>query len=187
MSRIGSDGPHHARLLDLLAQRCEVLLSAIFIACSQRKPFCSETSKAEPRSMVTIVLSGLVAIAFSGYPRGLGSDVRLGVRDTQGLTNQLRLSLEPECFENPRPSPEKIPGWSGSAQRHSSCLWFQMLGVEAHSCLPHDQHDGGNFPGKVRRAISGRMPLSAMLCKLLERTGFARSHDRRALNRFFRS
>jgi len=49
-------------------------------------------------------------IAFSGYPRGLGSDVRLGARDTQRLTNQLRLSLEPECLENPRPPPEKIPG-----------------------------------------------------------------------------
>ncbi len=38
----------------------------------------------------------------------------------------------------------KSPGWSGLRQRHSSCLWFQMLGVEAHSLLPHNQHDGGN-------------------------------------------
>ena len=31
-------------------------------------------------------------------------------------------------------------------QRHSSCLWFQILGVEAHSFLPSDQNDGGNLP-----------------------------------------
>src|SRR5271170_6239669 len=29
--------------------------------------------------------------------------------------------------------------------RHSSWLWFQMLGVEAHSFLPHDQGDGGHL------------------------------------------
>ena len=39
----------------------------------------------------------------------------------------------------------RSPGWSGLAQKHSSCLWFQMLGVEAHSCLPHDQNDRGNL------------------------------------------
>ena len=31
-------------------------------------------------------------------------------------------------------------GW-----RHSSCLWFQMLGVEAHSFLPDEQGDGGHL------------------------------------------
>jgi hypothetical protein len=31
------------------------------------------------------------------------------------------------------------PGWSESAERHANRLWFQMLGVEAHSFFPHDQ------------------------------------------------
>ena len=30
-------------------------------------------------------------------------------------------------------------------QRHSSCLWFQMFGVEAYSFLPDDQRDRCNF------------------------------------------
>jgi hypothetical protein len=42
---------------------------------------------------------------------------------------------------------------------HSSGLWFQMLGVEAHSSFPYDQNDRG-FLAKVSRAISGLMPLA---------------------------
>src|SRR5260221_8713313 len=42
----------------------------------------------------------------------------------------------------------RSPGWSGLDQRHSSCLWFQILGVEAYSFLPYDQHNGGNLPGQ---------------------------------------
>jgi len=72
--------------------------------------------------------------------------VRLGARSTQRLTNRLRLALEPECLENPTATAREAPwGWSGLGQRHSSCLWFQMLGVEAHSSLPHDQNDRGNL------------------------------------------
>ena len=76
---------------------------------------------------------------------GLGSGVRLGARSTQRLTNRLRLALEPECLENPRPPPERIPGMERIRSRHSSCLWFQILGVEAYSSLPYDPYDGGHL------------------------------------------
>ena len=75
--------------------------------------------------------------------------MRLSARGTQRLTYQLRLALKPECLENPHGDRQRrSPGWSGFDQKHSSCLWFQMLGVEARSSLPHDQHDGGNLPGQ---------------------------------------
>src|SRR5258707_15245998 len=31
-------------------------------------------------------------------------------------------------------------------QRRSSCLWFQIVGVETDLLLPDDQRDGGNLP-----------------------------------------
>jgi hypothetical protein len=71
--------------------------------------------------------------------------VRLAARNTQRLTNQLRLALEPECLENRTATArENTQRWSGLAQRHSSCLWFQIFGVEAHSSLPYDQYDRGS-------------------------------------------
>jgi hypothetical protein len=61
--------------------------------------------------MATIVLSGTRGPwLFLVIREGLESAVRLRARGTQRLTNQLRLALEPERLENPRPPPEKIPG-----------------------------------------------------------------------------
>ncbi len=76
---------------------------------------------------------------------GLGSAVRLGARGTQRLTYRWRLSLEPECLENRTATARKNPGMGGLGRKHSSCLWFQMLGVERDSFLPNDQSDGRNF------------------------------------------
>ena len=60
--------------------------------------------------MATIVLSGTRGPwLFLVIREGLESRVRLCARSTQRLTNRLRLALEPECLENPRPPPEKIP------------------------------------------------------------------------------
>ena len=62
------------------------------------------------------------------------------------VTNQLRLALELRVSREPDGHRlRRSPGWSGLDPRHSSCLWFQMLGVEAHSSLPHDQNDRGNL------------------------------------------
>jgi hypothetical protein len=57
-----------------------------------------------------------------------------------------------------------------------------MLGVEARSSLPHDQHDGGNLPGQGQtRHLRPDALGQQSWVELLKRTGFARSHDRRTL------
>src|ERR1700730_1551396 len=57
-----------------------------------------------------------------------------------------------------------------------------MLGVEARSSLPHDQHDGGNLPGQGQTCHFWPDALGQQSCvELLKRTGFARGHDRRTL------
>ena len=48
-----------------------------------------------------------------------------------------------------RPPPEMILGWSGLDQGPSSSLWFQIVGVEAHSFLPYDQYDRGKCAGPL--------------------------------------
>src|SRR5215475_7226877 len=114
---------------------------------------------------------------------GLGSAVRLRARGTPRLTNQLRLALEPRCLENPTGTArEKSPGWSGLDPRHSSCLWFQTMGVEAHSSLPHDQNNSGNLscqgqPSHLWPHAFGH----ESLIELRQRTGLDRGHHRRAL------
>ena len=88
--------------------------------------------------------------------------VRLGARGTQRLTNQLRLALEPECLENPTATAREDPrDGADSTQRDSSCLWFQM--PWRRSLLPLFQTIStmvAIFLAKVRRAISGLMPLA---------------------------
>ena len=57
-----------------------------------------------------------------------------------------------------------------------------MLGVEARSSLPHDQHDGGNLPGQGQTRHLRPDALGQQSgVELLKRTGFARRHDGRAL------
>src|ERR1022692_5133022 len=121
-----------------MAQRLGVLLPAVFIACSQRSLSVPKPAKQNLGQLATIVLSGTRGPSlFLVVREGLGSAVRLGARSTQRLTYQLRLALEPEYLENLTATARGIPQrWSGLAQRHSSFLWFQMLGVEAHSSLP---------------------------------------------------
>src|SRR6202044_3740336 len=92
-----------------------------------------------------------------------------------------RLALEPKCLENPTATAREIPRDGADCQRHSSCLWFQMLGVETRSSLPHDQYDGGNLPGQGQTCHLRPDTLDQQSCvELLERTRFARSNDRRA-------
>src|SRR5258708_17983469 len=44
-------------------------------------------------------------------------------------------------------------------QRHSNCLWFQVLGVEAYSSLPHDPYNGGDLScqGQTRHHCMDRV------------------------------
>jgi hypothetical protein len=88
-------------------------------------------------------------IAFSGYPRGprVGSETgcprHTAPSNPAETRSRTRVSREPDGHRQ-----RNTQRWSGLDHRHSSCLWFQMLGVEARSSLPHDQHDGGNLPGQ---------------------------------------
>ena len=88
-------------------------------------------------------------IAFSGYPRGprvfLETECPKHAAPifTVETRSRTRVSREPDGHHQ-----KNARRWSGLGQRHSSCLWFQMLGVEARSSLPHTQCDGGNLPGQ---------------------------------------
>src|SRR5712692_6830540 len=116
------------------------------------------------------------------HHRLLGSAVRLSARGTSCLTSQLRLALEPECLENRTATARKNPRMGGLGRKHSSCLWFQKLGVEAHSSLPYDQHDGGNFPSQGQARHLRPHPLGQQgRVELLERTGLGRGDDRLTL------
>src|SRR5437660_12831308 len=46
-----------------------------------------------------------------------------------------------------------------SHQRRSSCLLFQMFGVEIYSFLPDDQRDRGNLPGQGETSPRRLRPL----------------------------
>ena len=111
------------------------------------KPVSSETRKAERWSGANHGSMGdSWPIAFSGCPRGPRVGCETRSPRPPCLTYQLRLALEPECLQNPTTTARRrSPGWSGLGRRHSSCLWFQIVGVEAHSLLPDVQGDRRNL------------------------------------------
>ena len=123
-------------------------------------------------------------IAVSGYPRGprVGCETTCP-RHTLRLTNRLRLALEPECLENRTATArENTQRWSGLDQRHSSCLWFQIFGVEAHSSLPHDQNNSGNFPRQGQPCHLWPHAFGhECRIELCQRAALDRSHYRRLL------
>ena len=45
------------------------------------------------------------------------------------------------------------------SQRRSSCLWFQIVGVETYLLLPDDQSDRGNLSGQGQACHGGLPPL----------------------------
>jgi hypothetical protein len=86
--------------------------------------------------------------------------VRLGVRDTQGLTNQLRLSLEPECLENRTATAREDPQDGAEALRDTQAVCGFRCWASKHAPVFHTINTMvAIFLAKVRRAISGRMPL----------------------------
>jgi hypothetical protein len=102
-------------------------------------------------------------IAFSGCPRGcLGSAVRLGARGTQRLTSQLRLALEPECLENPTATAREIPRDGADSVRDTQAVCGFRCWASKHAPLFHTINTMvAIFLAKVRRAISGLMPLAS--------------------------
>src|SRR3984893_13421753 len=134
------------RLRGTLAQRFDFSLPAVFIA-RRDEAISSETSKAERWSGANHGSIGdSWPIAFSGCPRGprVSCETKCPRHIVPNFTaetrSRTRVSQEPDGHHRRR-----SPAWSGLDRRHSSCLWFQRLGVEAHSSLPYDQHDCGNF------------------------------------------
>jgi hypothetical protein len=134
----------------VIAQRLGFSLPAVFIASWRRslsvpKPTKQNVVKFGDHSSIW----DSWPIAFSGYPRGprvaweTGCPRHTAPNYTAETRSRTRVSREPDGHHQRNPQ-----RWSGLDQRHSSCLWFQMLGVEAHSFLPHHQHDGGNLPGQ---------------------------------------
>src|SRR6516165_8304281 len=85
-------------------------------------------------------------LEISGYPKGprVGGETtcprHTAPNKSAETRSRTRVSREPDGHRQRR-----SPGWSGLDRRHSSCLWFQMFGVEDYSFLPHDQYDSGNF------------------------------------------
>src|SRR3989475_3993783 len=99
-------------------------------------------------------------IAFSGYPRGTRVVVRLGARGTRRLTYKLRLSLEPECLENPTATAREIPRDGADSIRDTQAVCGFRCWASKHAPLFHTINTMvAIFLAKLRRAISGRMPL----------------------------
>ena len=117
---------------------------------------------------------------------GLGSSKRLCARGAQRLTYRCRLALEPECLRNRlTTAPENFQGMK-RIERHSSCLWFQMLGVERNSFLPNDQYDRRNFTGQREPCHFRPHSLGDQSgVKFLQRTGFRGSDDGCPLKNIF--
>jgi len=146
------------------------------------KPVSSETSQAERWSGANHGSIGdSWPIAFSGCPRGPRVDWETArPRHTAPSKpaethSRTRASREPDGHRQRR-----FPRWSGFHQRHSSCLRFQILGVEARSFLPDMQGDRSNLPGQGQarhlrsHALGQQSPV-----ELLERARLVRCQDGR--------
>src|ERR1700684_2190154 len=99
-------------------------------------------------------------IAFSGYPRGPRVGWETVCPRHQRLTNQLRLALEPECLENPPATAREIPRDGADSIRDTQAVCGFRCWASKHAPLFHTIHTmEAIFLAKVRRAISGLMPL----------------------------
>ena len=91
---------------------------------------------------------------------------RLGVRNTQGLTNQLRLSLEPGCLENPTASAREDPRDGAEALRDTQAVCGFRCWASEHAPVFHTINTMvAIFLAKVRRAISGQVSLLSKMVR----------------------
>ena len=145
----------------VIAQRLGFSLPAVFIAAWRRslsvpKPTKQNVVKFGDHSSIW----DSWPIAFSGYPRGPRVVLRLGARSTQRLTNRLRLALEPECPENPTATAREIPRDGADSIKDTQAVCGFRCWASKHAPLFHTiKTMVAIFLAKVRRAISGRMPL----------------------------
>ena len=88
--------------------------------------------------------------------------MRLSARSTQRLPSQLRLALEPECFENPTATAREIPRDGADSLRDTQAVCGFRYWASKLTPLFHTIHTMvAIFLAKVRRAISGLMPLAS--------------------------
>ena len=88
--------------------------------------------------------------------------MRLDARSTQSLTNQLRLALEPECLENPTATAREDPQDGADSIRDTQAVCGFRCWASKHTPFFHTISTiVAIFLAKVRRAISGLIPLAS--------------------------
>jgi hypothetical protein len=113
--------------------------------------------------VATIVLFETLRLwLFLVIREGLGSSCEtMCPRHTPRLTNRLRLALEPECLENPTATARESPQQEAdSIQDTQAVCGFRCLASKRTPFFHTIKTMVAIFRAKVRRAISGRMPLS---------------------------
>jgi hypothetical protein len=130
-----------------MAQRFGFSLSAVFIASSQRSLSVPKPAK---QRVVQCGDHGSIQdswpIVSSGCPTG--PRVVWETRCPKQAGRNLPAETRPRTrvFREPDSQRQRnTQRWSGLDPRHSSFSWCQILGVEAHSSLPYDQHDRGDL------------------------------------------
>jgi len=87
--------------------------------------------------------------------------VRLGARSTQRLTSQLRLALEPECLENRTATTREDPRDGADSIKDTQAVCGFRYWASKLTPFFHTIHTiVAIFLARVRRAISGLMPLA---------------------------
>src|ERR1700747_1315387 len=101
-------------------------------------------------------------MAFFDCPGGHMVSRRLACFEGRALFDRLLLPPEIERLKSPMVAAGKwSPGIKRTlSQRRSSCLLFQIVGVETYLLLPDDQGDRGNLPRQGQARHRGLPPLS---------------------------
>ena len=87
--------------------------------------------------------------------------MRLGARSTQSLTYQLRLALEPECLENLTATAREDPRDGADSIRDTQAVCGFRCWASKRTPFFHMINTiVAIFLAKVRRAISGLIPLA---------------------------
>src|SRR6266480_2328384 len=135
------------------------MLLPFFVAWKARSVL--KPAKQNGAQVPTMLLSETRGLwLFRVVREGLGSAKRLGARGTQRLTYQLRLALEPECLENPTATTREIPRDGADSIRDTQAVCGFRCWASKHAPHFHTINTMvAIFLAKVRRAISGLMPL----------------------------
>jgi hypothetical protein len=123
-------------------------------------PFRNQQSRTWSNLATMVLLETRGLSLFLVIREGLGSCGRPCARSTQRLTNRLRLALEPECLENLTTTAREIPRDGANSIRDTQAVCSFRCWASKHAPLFHTINTMvAIFLARVRRAISGRMPL----------------------------